>query len=63
MKVPLYDLELWIQIYDLLSGYMSELVGKQLGNFFGLFLMHDPSNNASIWLEYMRLKFKVDVRN
>lgn len=40
---------------------MAESVGKQLGNFFGSFVMYDSSNNASIWREYMRLKIKVDV--
>lgn len=33
-KVPLNEVEFWIQIYDLSSGYMSEIVDKQLGNFF-----------------------------
>lgn len=33
-KVSLNAVEFWIQIYDLPSGYMSESVGKQLGNFF-----------------------------
>lgn len=42
---------------------MTEMVGKQLGNFFGKFVMYDPSNNTSIWREYMRLKIKVDVRS
>lgn len=61
-RVPLNEIEFWIQIYGLPSGFMTEAIGKQLGNFFGSFVMYDPSNNASIWREYMRLKIKVDVR-
>lgn len=61
-KVQLNEIEFWIQIYGLPSGFMTEAVGKQLGNFFGTFVSYDPSNSASIWREYMRLKIKVDVR-
>lgn len=61
-KVPLNEVEFWIQLYDLPGGFMTEQIGKQLGNFFGAFVMYDLSNNASIWREYMRIKIKVDVR-
>lgn len=61
-KVSLNEVAFWIQIYDLPSGYMSEVVGKQLGNFFGSFVSFDPSNIKSIWREYMRVRIKVDVR-
>lgn len=62
IKVQLNEVEFWIQIYGLPSGFMTEAVGWQLGNFFGSFVSYDQSNNASIWREYMRLKIKVDVR-
>ncbi|XP_074342938.1 uncharacterized protein LOC141680674 [Apium graveolens] len=61
-KVSLNEVEFWVQIYDLPSGYMAEPVGEQLGNFFGSFVSYDLSNNESIWREYMRLRIKVDVR-
>lgn len=41
---------------------MTELVGIQLGDFFGEFLEYDHKNNASLWREYMRIKVKLDVR-
>lgn len=49
LKVPLWFLNVWIQIYDLPSGFMSEAVGVQLGNFFGTFIFYDNKNNSSIW--------------
>lgn len=61
-KVPLVEVDIWVQIYDLPVGLMSETVGKQLGNFFGSFLQYDSNNNSSIWREFMRLKICVDVR-
>lgn len=62
VKVPLVSLNIWIQIHDLPSGFMSEQVGKQLGNFFGEFIMYDHKNDSSLWRECMRLKIKLDVR-
>lgn len=62
LKVPLWWLNIWIQIHDLPSGFMSEAVGQQLGNFFGEFIQYDVKNNSSIWRESMRIKIRVDVR-
>lgn len=62
LSVSLNEVEFWIQIYNLPSGFMVESVGRQLGNFFGQFVAYDPSNNSSIWREYMRIRIKVDVR-
>lgn len=62
VKVPLWHLNIWIQIYDIPTGLMNETVGKQLGNFFGEFIQYDAKNNTSIWREYMRIKIKIDVR-
>ncbi|XP_074327332.1 uncharacterized protein LOC141665252 [Apium graveolens] len=62
LKVPLWHLNFWIQIHDLPTGFMFEAVGKQLGNFFGEFLLYDDKNNTSIWRECMRIKVCLDVR-
>lgn len=62
LNVSLWFLEMWIQIHDLPKGFMSKVVGKQLGDSFGEFVQYDAKNNSSIWMEYMRLKIRVDVR-
>ncbi|XP_074352720.1 uncharacterized protein LOC141691867 [Apium graveolens] len=62
LNVPLWSLEIWIQIHDLPKGFMSEAVGRQLGDFFGEFMEYDMKNNSSIWVEFMRIKVKLDVR-
>lgn len=48
INVPLWHLNIWIQIYDLPSSFMNEIVGRQLGNFFGEFIQYDVKNNTSI---------------
>lgn len=62
VNVMLNEIEFWIQIHGLPVGYMTEVVGKQLGNFFGTFVQYDAKNNSSIWREYMRIRIKMDVR-
>lgn len=63
LKVLLWHLNIWIQIHDLPTGFISEVVGKQLGNFFGEFLLYDTKNNFSIWRDFIRVKICFDVRN
>lgn len=62
VKVPLVFVNIWIQIYELPFGFMNETVGKQLGNFFGEFIMYDHKDDSSLWRDYMRVKIKLDVR-
>lgn len=62
LSVPLWNVEIWIQIHDLPKRFMSNAVGKQLGDFFGAYVSYDAKNNSSIWVEYMRIKIQMDVR-
>lgn len=48
VKVPLESINLWIQIHDLPSSFMTEQVGIILGNFFGEFLIYDHKNDSNI---------------
>lgn len=41
---------------------MSELVGKQLRDFFGEFLEYFHKNNTGIWRESTRIKIKLGIR-
>lgn len=62
VKVPLWFVNIWIQIHELPMGFMTEAIGKQLGNFFGEFIEYDSKNNTSIWRECMRVRIRLDVR-
>ncbi|XP_074352492.1 uncharacterized protein LOC141691621 [Apium graveolens] len=62
VSVPLNEIKVWIQLHGLPAGFMTESVGRKLGNFFGSFLLYDPNNDMSIWRESMRLRIVIDVR-
>ncbi|XP_075489138.1 uncharacterized protein LOC142527993 [Primulina tabacum] len=59
--IPLNSADFWVQVYDLPIGFMSEHIGKLLGNFIGKFVTYDISNNSSIWRTFMRIRVTVDV--
>ncbi|XP_073030797.1 uncharacterized protein At4g02000-like [Primulina eburnea] len=60
--LSLHNVDFWVQVYDLPIGFMSEHIGKLLGNFIGKFVEYDDSNNLSIWRTFMRIRVTFDVR-
>lgn len=41
LEVSLTTLQFWIQLYGVPSGLMTEVAGRQLGNFFGSFISYE----------------------
>ncbi|XP_057810308.1 uncharacterized protein LOC131024788 [Salvia miltiorrhiza] len=60
-KVPLDTLPFWIQIHDLPAGFLTEKVGRLLGNFIGNFLEYDSTNSSGVWRQYMRIRVGINV--
>ena len=61
-QIPLNSIDIWVQVFDLPSGYMSKSVGKQLGDYISSFLEYDSNNNVGNNKGYMRLRVSMDVR-
>ncbi|XP_073121701.1 uncharacterized protein [Henckelia pumila] len=61
-QVPLFQVDFWIQVYDLPIGYMSERVARDVGNFLGKFVEADSNNFTGIWRDYMRIRVSMDIR-
>lgn len=61
-QAHLFHVNFWIQIYDLPVGYMSENVGRQIGEFIGKFIEYDVNNSTALWRSFMRIKVAIDVR-
>jgi hypothetical protein len=61
-QIPLFHVNMWVQVHNLPMGLMKEKNGIQLANYIGAFVEYDKNNNSSFWRQYMRLKVKVDVR-
>lgn len=61
LRVPLNSLAFWVQVHDLPAGYISEKIGKVLGNFVGVFQEYDATNESSVWRQYMRIRVAINV--
>lgn len=59
--MPLNNIDLWVQIYDLQPGFMSEKVLMEVGNQIGVFVHSCPSNFKGSWREYMRIRVTMDL--
>ena len=55
ISVPLFHVSFWVQVYELPAGFMSLGVGEQLGNYFGIYMEYDDTNNTGLWRTYMRI--------
>lgn len=62
LPVPLDFVKFWIQIHDLPSGFMSESLARQFGDFLGRFLGYDSTVSIYGSRNYMRIKAKIDSR-
>ncbi|XP_057793135.1 uncharacterized protein At4g02000-like [Salvia miltiorrhiza] len=61
LTVPLETLPFWIQVHDLPAGYLTEGVGRLLGNFIGNFLEYDSTNASGVWRQYMRIRVGIRI--
>ncbi|XP_057803674.1 uncharacterized protein At4g02000-like [Salvia miltiorrhiza] len=61
LSVPLDYLPFWVQVHDLPAGFLTEGVGRLLGNFIGKFLEYDSTNSSGVWRQYMRIRVGIRV--
>lgn len=61
-QMSLNHINIWVQVHHVPDGFMTRVVGEQLGNFVGEFLEYDINNNTGFWRSYTRLRVCVDVQ-
>lgn len=62
--IPLNSIDLWIQIHEMRSGFMSEKVVMKIGKIgkqIGTFVSSCPNNFIGRWREYMRIRVVIDI--
>lgn len=63
MKIPLIFSPFQVQIHDILMGFFSESLARQLGDFLGKFLEYDNSDLRKGNRNFMRIQVQLDVRH
>uniref|UniRef100_A0A803PKR6 Reverse transcriptase domain-containing protein n=1 Tax=Cannabis sativa TaxID=3483 RepID=A0A803PKR6_CANSA len=54
-------LDFWVQIHDITSGFKSETVVRDVGNYVGTFVKIDPNNFSGVWRDFLRVRSSIRV--
>lgn len=60
-QVNLETVDIWVQVYDLPTGMVSEKILHSIGNHIGLFIKMDPINSSGTWRLYTRIRIKMEI--
>lgn len=62
-SVEINKLDIWVQLHGMLTGFMSQRVVSEIGNYIGKFIESDPNNFVRVWREYLcvRVSIALDV--
>ncbi|XP_012080009.1 uncharacterized protein LOC105640334 [Jatropha curcas] len=60
-QVEITKIDFWFQIHNMLIGYKSKRLGKEVGNCIGTFIEADSKNFTGIWREYMRIRVSLNI--
>uniref|UniRef100_A0A803QFT1 Reverse transcriptase domain-containing protein n=1 Tax=Cannabis sativa TaxID=3483 RepID=A0A803QFT1_CANSA len=59
--LTLNTLDVWVQLHDLKTGFMTSTVLKAVGNYVGVFVDACPKNFLGVWRDYMRIRVTIDL--
>lgn len=60
-SIQLNKMEIWVQVYDIPVGMMSEKLLENIGNYVGTFVKADPQNIHGGWKVFYRIRVIMDV--
>ncbi|KAL8115437.1 hypothetical protein AgCh_022072 [Apium graveolens] len=59
--VPLSNADIWVQVYDIPRGLMSENILKNVGAAIGGFIKSDPANYDGYWKQFAQIRVSFDT--
>ncbi|PNX81822.1 cysteine desulfurase mitochondrial-like [Trifolium pratense] len=59
--MPMDSIEIWCQVHHLPFGFMSEPMGRLVGNHIGKYVKYDDLNNCGSWRKYMRIPVAINI--
>ncbi|WOG99650.1 hypothetical protein DCAR_0519004 [Daucus carota subsp. sativus] len=59
--VKMQDVEMWVQIYDIPRGFLSENILKNAGDSMGKFIRVEPNTFDGVWKQYVRIRVVINV--
>lgn len=59
--VALQEMEIWVQVYDIPRGFLSENILKNVGASIGKYVKSDPANFDGAWKSFVRVRVAINV--
>ena len=59
--IELTHIEIWIQVHNLHSGFMSTTIARTVGEYMESFVSSNEKNFTGFWKEHMRVRVSIDV--
>ncbi|XP_074342770.1 uncharacterized protein LOC141680443 [Apium graveolens] len=59
--VVLDIMDIWLQVYDIPLGMLTEKVVQSIGNSVGSFIIMDPTTLDGLWKQYIRIRVTMDI--
>lgn len=59
--VSLNEVDIWVQVHDIPSGFISETILKGVGAYVGQYVKSDPANFIGGWKAYVRIRVTLDI--
>lgn len=53
--VEINNMDIWVQLHGMHTGFMIQRVVADIGNYIGRFIESDPNNFAGVWREFLRV--------
>ncbi|KAL8097541.1 hypothetical protein AgCh_030606 [Apium graveolens] len=60
-EITLNEADIWVQVYDIPKGLVSENILQGIANYVGIFVKSDPTNFNGLWKAYYRIRVRIDV--
>lgn len=59
--ISINKLDLWIQLHGMSTGFMSQKVVVDVGNYIRNFVESDSNNFVGVWRDYFRVKVTINL--
>lgn len=60
-SLQLNTMDIWVQVYDLPTGMVSEKILQSIGNHIGVYVKMEYMNNTGGWKAFIRIRVAMDV--
>lgn len=61
LMAQLQEIEIWVQVYDIPQGFLSENILRSVGSHIGKYVRSDPKTFEGGWKEYVRIRVAINV--